>query len=68
MTGCAPYDPRPHQHFSSTGRYASPHNAHRQKRLENVNETACQEPLMTRQPRKGNYAPAGYFISVSVVT
>ena len=36
--------------------------------VENVNRTACREPLMTRQTRTGHNAPAGYLISVSAVT
>lgn len=62
-----PYDPRQHQ-LLITGRYASPHNASRQERPKFVKKTACSRPLMTRHPRTGNNAPAGYFISVSVVT
>jgi hypothetical protein len=57
-----------HTELLSTGRHASPHNAHRQKRLEKrEKKTACSEPLTTRQTRTGSYDPAGYFISVSAV-
>lgn len=68
MTRRAPYEPSPTALLTSSGRYAAPHNAHRQERVENVKGTACREPLMTRQTRTGSNAPAAYLISVSAVT